>query len=84
MRTVCALPIFFVLTACDASNQRDMAACRGETALSYAGAGGRDADGLDAQQKSCMAEKGYSFSAVPFDCGHGDPYQDAACYVRRR
>jgi hypothetical protein len=59
-----------------------MAHCRGEALRLYSDADRSDADGLDGYQKSCMTAKGYRFSAMPYNCGHGDPYGDAACYVR--
>ena len=77
MRAVAALPIFLALAACDSANENDMAHCRAEAQRLISD------DDLDAQVKSCMAAKGYRFSALPYACGHDDPYGDAACYVRR-
>jgi hypothetical protein len=37
---------------------------------------------LDDRVKACMAAKGFKFSALYYNCGHGDPYEDAACYAR--
>jgi hypothetical protein len=80
MRTVSALPICLVLAACDSSNDRDMAECHQEALR--AAPGEYASERRDEYQKSCMAVKGYHFSALPFRCGHGDPYQDAECYMR--
>jgi hypothetical protein len=78
MRAVAALPIFLVLAACNSADENDMAHCRAEAQRSIS-----DDGDLEAQEKSCMAAKGYRFSALPYACGHDDPYGDAACYVRR-
>jgi hypothetical protein len=83
MRAVAALPIFLLLAACDSANEQDMANCHVEALRSFSDADGGDADGLDNYEKSCMTAKGYRFSALPYDCGHSDPYRDAACYIRR-
>jgi len=83
MRAVAALPIFLVLAACDSANENDMAHCRVEAQRSFSDGDRSNADGLEDYEKSCMTAKGYRFSALPYDCGHDDPYGDAACYVRR-
>ena len=79
MRAVAALPIFLILAACDSADESDMAHCRAEAQHSLSDGG----DGLELYEKSCMSAKGYRFSALPYACGHDDPYGDAACYVRR-
>jgi hypothetical protein len=55
-----------------------MQACRQDAAREVSAEGGKS----DEFAKACMVAKGYRFSAVPFDCGQGDQYENAACYTR--
>jgi hypothetical protein len=74
----CAL----LLAACSATGEQEMETCRKEALRITQTELHSSAMTLDDRVKACMAARGFRFSALSYNCGHGDPYQDAACYSR--
>ena len=78
----CACSLVLVLGACGPSGEQEMASCHARAQRAYAQAASPGSERWDEYLKACMASEGYRFNAVSFNCGHGDAYEDAACYVR--
>jgi hypothetical protein len=75
-------PVALLLTACSPAGDQDMQACHQEAQRAFPSESGPHSSKLDEFEKACMVAKGYRFSAVPYDCGQGDQYENASCYVR--
>ncbi len=71
-----------LLAACRPSGEQEMEICRSDSLRMYPAGSSPYSYNLNSYVKACMAAKGYAFSTLPYDCGHGDPYEDPACYVR--
>ncbi len=82
MKAALFFPFTVVLGACEPSSQRDMEACHSVIRLMHATEPTKPSDESDEDVKACMTAKGYRFNTMPYTCGHGDPYKDAACYLR--
>jgi hypothetical protein len=80
MKAISLLPILFFLSGCGPSkeSEADLDGCHKAALRDFP----NDAAAVSAAQKSCMASKGYHFSAIAYTCGRGDLYGDAACYAR--
>ncbi len=81
MKAISVAPLLLFLSACGPSkeSEADLAGCHEAALRDFPG----DADAINDAQKSCMAAKGYRFSAIAYySCGRGDLYSDATCYVR--
>jgi hypothetical protein len=78
----CACSLAFLLSACDPSGEQEMASCHARAQRAYPEEPNPRSSRWDEYLKACMATEGYKFNAVSFNCGHGDAYEDAACYVR--
>lgn len=83
MKLISAAPLLLLLSGCNPSpeTQADLDGCRRTAQRAFPRAEVSDAGAMNDMQKSCMADKGYRFSAIAFRCG-GDLYSDAACYTR--
>ena len=57
-----------------------MATCLSTALRMYPEESSANSIDLDNYVIQCMRAKGYRFSAIRHDCGHGDMFQDAACY----
>jgi hypothetical protein len=80
MRRVWLFVVMLPVAACSPAGQQDMVACHSEALRMYPHDSGPYSTQLDSYEKSCMAAKGYRFSAARSDCGRGDLYENAACY----
>lgn len=76
----CACCFALLLNACEPSGEQEMATCHTRAERAYPEA--RGSSRWDEYLKACMSTEGYRFNAVSFNCGHGDAYEDAGCYVR--
>ena len=83
MKFISAAPLLLLLSGCNPSpkTQDDLDGCYRTAQRAFPRAEVADATAMSDLQKSCMADKGYRFSAIAFRCG-GDLYGDAACYTR--
>jgi hypothetical protein len=82
MKGVWLPAVALLLTACNRAGDRDMQACHQEAQQAFPSESGPHSSKLDQFEKACMNAKGYNFSAVPYDCGQGDQYENAHCYSR--
>ncbi len=78
----CACSLALLLSACGPSGDHEMATCRARAQRAYSQAATPGSEKWDEYLKACMATEGYKFNAVSFNCGHGDAYENAACYVQ--
>jgi hypothetical protein len=78
----CACSLALLLGACEPSGEQEMATCHARAQHAYPEEQGPHSDRWDEYLKACMTSEGYRFNAVSFNCGHGDAYENAACYVR--
>jgi hypothetical protein len=81
MRAAWFLPLALLLVACGRSGEQEMEACHRDALRAYPAQSSLYSNSLDEFLKACMVAKGYTFSTLRYDCGHGDPYEDAACYL---
>jgi len=83
MKAISVVPLLLLLSGCGPSreSEADLADCHKAAIKTYSGGDGGD-PAMSDFQKSCMASKGYRFSAIAYNCGRGDLYGDAACYAR--
>jgi hypothetical protein len=77
-----ACSLALLLGACGPSGDQEMATCHARAQRAYPQEADPRSEKWDEYLKACMATEGYKFNAVSFNCGHGDAYEDAACYVR--
>jgi len=82
MKAAPFVSIALLLAACAPSGEQEMKTCRVEAQQLHPAESSPHSNTLDEYVKGCMAAKGYRFNAVSYNCGHGDAYEDAACYVR--
>jgi hypothetical protein len=78
----CACSLALLIGACEPSGKQEMASCHARAQRAFPGEAASGSSQLDGYLKACMATEGYRFNAVSFNCGHGDAYGDANCYVR--
>jgi hypothetical protein len=82
MKAAPFVSIALLLAACAPSGEQEMETCRVEAQRIHPAESSPHSNILDEYVKGCMAAKGYKFNAVSYNCGHGDAYEDSACYAR--